>query len=247
MGFVNKNSPIPYYLQLADLLRDQILSDVYGSQTLLPSERELCDIHSVSRSTVRQAMQVLKDKGLIRKERGIGTRVENKEAIEQDLMGYHNFDLQMQENGHTASVQVLDYEILSQGGRVQRLMDLPVGSDIFKVIRLRIVDDEPVFIEKLYLPLEKFPDLKVDDFSRTDIFLNHLGSIYNIVLGDAKLFIEPVILDRMERDILEIKADPAVGMMFERISYDNKGRSIAVTKRVFSANRCRHMLTIKPQ
>lgn len=247
MSFVNKDSAIPYYLQLADTLRSQISSGVFESGELLPSERELCETYTVSRSTVRQAIQTLREEGLIRKERGVGTRIEQRPKIEQDLMGYHNFDLQMQEKGYSASVSLLKHEILEKPGRVQRLMKLPEDAKIFKVVRLRLVDNDPVFIEKIYMPLERFPDLKVDDFLKTDIFLKHLGTEYSTKLGDAKVFVEPVILDETEREILNTKEDPIAGLMFERISYDNQGRIVAVTKRVFRGDRCRHLLVIKGQ
>ncbi len=229
------------------MLRGQIGSGIYESDALLPSERELCETYAVSRSTVRQSMQLLKEDGLIRREKGVGTRVKRQPVLEQDLLGYHNFDLQMLEKGHAASVNVLKHEILKDGGRVQRLMNLPTHSHIFKVVRLRLVDNEPVFIEKVYMPLEKFPNLRKNDFLKTDIFLKHLGLEYSLTLGDAKLFIEPVILDEGEREILNIAQNPVAGLMFERISYDNKGQVIAVTKRVFSGDRCRHLMVIKAQ
>lgn len=247
MSFVDKDSAIPYYLQLANTLRGQISSGAFDSGELLPSERELCDSYNVSRSTVRQAIQLLREEGLIRKERGVGTRIERRPKIEQDLLGYHNFDLQMLEKGYTASVSVLNHEVLTTPGRVQRLMRLAEGEPVFKVVRLRSVNSEPVFIEKIYMPLARFPDLRVEDFLKTDIFLKHLGSEYSTRLGDAKVFVEPVILDEGERKILEIKDQLAAGLMFERISFDSQGEAVAITKRVFRGDRCRHLLVIKGQ
>ena len=148
-----------YHRLFADLLRGQIRSGVFESQSLLPSERELCENYSVSRSTVRQAIQVLKEERLIRKERGVGTRIENSPVIEQNLLGFHNFDLQMIEQGHSATLEILTNEILSGGGRVQRMMDLPKTADIFKVVRLRLVDRKPVFIEKIYMRFKNKLDI----------------------------------------------------------------------------------------
>lgn len=245
MTLIDKDSAIPYYFQLADTLRNQIKSGSYKAGELLPSERELCLSYDVSRSTVRQAIQLLREEGLIRKERGVGTRIESRPKIEQDLLGYHNFDLQMLKKGHSASVNLLKDEILDKPGRVQRLMKLPEESSIFKVVRLRLVDNEPVFLEKIYMPLERFPGLRKEIFLKTDIFLKQIGSEYNITLGDAKLYIEPVILDASEREVLGITEHPVPGLMFERISYDDQGQAIAVTKRVFAGDRCRHLLDIK--
>lgn len=242
---INKKSALPYYLQLSNILRGQIVSGTFGPDSLLPSERELCESYNVSRSTVRQAIQVLKEDGLIVKERGVGTRVGASHKLEQDLLGHHNFDLQMIQQGHQVAVVMLKDEILTGPGRVQRMMGVPEGERIYKVTRLRTVDEQPVFIEKIYMSLEKYPKLKNEDFRVTDIFLKRLKEEYNTYLGDAKVFIEPVLLDEVEREILEIGDTPAPGLMFERISYSQKGETVAVTKRVFRGDKCRHMLEIQ--
>ena len=244
-AIVDKDSAIPYYLQLADILRNQIRDEEFGPDDLIPSERELCDSYNVSRSTVRQTMQLLKEEGLVRKQRGVGTRVARSPKLEQDLLGYHNFDLQMLETGHDASITVLKHEVLKGPGRVQRLMNLEFEDRIFKVVRLRMVDDEPVFIEKIYMSLTRFPGIQAQDFLDTDIFLKRLKTKYGTRLGQAKVFIEPVLLDELECETMRIKARPSPGLMLERISYDDGGTPIAVTKRVFRGDRCRHMLVIK--
>ena len=244
---INKDSPIPYYLQLADILRDRIISGQINSNDLIPSERKLCNAFDVSRSTVRQCIQVLKEEGLIHKEKGIGTRVHRNSKLEQDLVGFYNFDMQMQESGHAASLVLLESEALDGPGSVLRLMGLPANTRIFKVVRLRIIDEEPVFLEKIYMSLDRFPRLKAQDFLATDVFVKKVTHEYNTKLGDAKVFIEPILLDKNERQILGIDRDPSPGLMLERISYDHQGVAVAVTKRVFRGDRCRHMLTIKQQ
>ena len=65
----------PKYEQLADNLREQILSGVYQKDELIPSENKLQEEYGLSRYTVRQAIGVLVEEGLLRKERGAGTFV----------------------------------------------------------------------------------------------------------------------------------------------------------------------------
>ncbi|HIY57369.1 MAG TPA: GntR family transcriptional regulator [Candidatus Tetragenococcus pullicola] len=65
----------PKYEQLADNLRKQILSGVYQKNELIPSENKLQEKYGLSRYTVRQAIGVLVEEGLLRKERGAGTFV----------------------------------------------------------------------------------------------------------------------------------------------------------------------------
>src|SRR5258708_26065146 len=75
---VDKRSKIPYYYQLADILREKIQNSANGntpnsSATLMPSELELAKMHHISRATVRQAFDLLEREGLIYREKGKGT------------------------------------------------------------------------------------------------------------------------------------------------------------------------------
>ena len=74
MKTINKQSHIPYYAQLADILREIIQDSLSGDETeFLPSENELVSTYQVSRATVRQALSLLEREGLVHKVRGKGT------------------------------------------------------------------------------------------------------------------------------------------------------------------------------
>lgn len=245
MNTVNKENAIPYYLQLADILREKILTGEYHPDELIPSERELCENYDVSRSTVRQTMQTLKEENLIRKQRGVGTRVVAPSKIEQNLSGFHDFDLQMLEQGHDASMTILGHKMLNCPGRAQRLLELEENDSIFRLDRLRFVGSNPVFIEKIYLPVTKFPNISESDFTGTDLFLKKVKDEYGIILGQVKVFLEPVLLYDIECDTMQIKNRPAPGLLIERITHDDTGSPIVMTKRVFRGDLCRHILEIK--
>src|SRR5215470_4771444 len=69
--FVNKR--IPLYYQLENLLRERIMSGVFGAGSRLPTENELIRQYGVSRITVRQALSALAEEGLIERRQGKGT------------------------------------------------------------------------------------------------------------------------------------------------------------------------------
>jgi GntR family transcriptional regulator len=70
-----KKGPIPLYLQLERILRKKILTGSYEASKPFPTDMELCRMYGVSRITVRQALKLLEDDGLIRREQGRGTFV----------------------------------------------------------------------------------------------------------------------------------------------------------------------------
>ena len=68
----------PLYVQVAHAIADRISSGTYPVGSLLPTEEKLCQVFRVSRHTVRQAYQHLRNQGLISARKGVGTRVEAK-------------------------------------------------------------------------------------------------------------------------------------------------------------------------
>lgn len=71
----NANLAQPLYLQIAQTLKEEILSGVYPVGSQLPTEDDLCQRFSVSRYTVREALRRLRDDGLILSRQGAGTTV----------------------------------------------------------------------------------------------------------------------------------------------------------------------------
>lgn len=65
----------PRYRQLTDMLRKDIESGRYPIGSLLPPEVELCEAYGVSRHTIRDAIRLLREAGLVERRRGLGTTV----------------------------------------------------------------------------------------------------------------------------------------------------------------------------
>ena len=72
---MNKNSIVPMYQQLADTIKEQILSGELQDSDKLMTEAELGEAYHVSRITVRKAINVLAENGYVTKKQGIGTFV----------------------------------------------------------------------------------------------------------------------------------------------------------------------------
>ena len=68
----------PKYQSVADSLRQEIEDGVYSSKQLLPTEHSLCQRFQISRQTVRRALSVLEDEGLITRRQGSGSRLRER-------------------------------------------------------------------------------------------------------------------------------------------------------------------------
>jgi len=80
---LKKDSPVPLYIQLKEIIKEQIAEGVLRPQMPLPSERELCKIYDISHITVRQALVELTKEGFLFRVPGRGTFVKGKESFQK--------------------------------------------------------------------------------------------------------------------------------------------------------------------
>jgi len=153
---LNPASPLPLYHQLATLLSERIASGELGIGARLPSEPELSREHGIGRPTVRQATELLVQRGLIERRRGSGTYVRRAEQ-RVDL-----FSLA----GTLSSFQKGGIEIESK--LVRKVAKRRVAADpenpfsereAYHFQRLSSVAGRPVLCEDLFLDPLVFPDL----------------------------------------------------------------------------------------
>lgn len=77
---IDHDGPTPLYLQLADVLREQIRSGVLPVNRPIPAEQRLMQMYDLGRDTVRHAVKVLRDEGLVVAMQGRGTFVVDRAA-----------------------------------------------------------------------------------------------------------------------------------------------------------------------
>jgi GntR family transcriptional regulator len=74
-SMISRSSGLSLYRQVADAIRQQIISGELAPGSLLPSEKYLAEVHEVGRDTIRDAMAHLRSEGLVESKRGYRSRV----------------------------------------------------------------------------------------------------------------------------------------------------------------------------
>ena len=106
MRTIYRNSPVPRYHQLKEILREKVSTEEWKPGDLIPSERELSETYSISRMTARQAITDLVNEGLFYREQGRGTFVADN-RITQQLLQLTGFTEDIQARGQRPSTIVL--------------------------------------------------------------------------------------------------------------------------------------------
>ena len=126
---LNRNSAVPLYLQLADELRNKILSGEWQPEQRIPSENELNQIYSISRMTIRQVLGKLVDEGLVFRVHGKGTFVAQPKIATRSP-SYHGVREQLEQQGYSTRTEMLNSGELEADVRLARELDVPVGTPL---------------------------------------------------------------------------------------------------------------------
>ena len=147
----------PLYVELADRLRTDIESGVFGPGDRMPSEPSLCRTTGHSRSTVRKALQLLVDQGYVTKSQGKGTFVselpQRVEAASKMTPTFLSFTENALSLGATPSTRTIDLRNTTPTSGLAEFFGVAETDELFEVTRLRSVNGEPVMLETIWLPL----------------------------------------------------------------------------------------------
>ena len=149
---VSSKKKLSQYERLAGMLRDRIAAGTYARGDKLPSEMELMDESGLSRSTVRHALKVLVDEGLVRTERGRGAFVADTPALHENNLVFSSYTKQVEGQGMKPTTRTVDSAFAKAAGSIAKFFDAAVGSKLVKLVRLRYLDDAPLCLETTYLP-----------------------------------------------------------------------------------------------
>ncbi|WP_194818239.1 GntR family transcriptional regulator [Nocardia sp. XZ_19_385] len=206
--------------RVADLVRHQIHAGAFDD--VLPTEQQLAAEHDASRNTVREALALLKDEGLIDRLPKVGTRVA---ARKYD----HGLDalLGLQETfqGHgTVRNEVRAAMRISAPAAVARRLGLEPGARVVYLERLRYLADLPLSLDLTYLTPEIGAQVLEQDLETTDIFVL-LEQISGQRLGSADLSLEAVAADPHTAATLDVPAAAPL-LMLERLTRLDDGTPV---------------------
>lgn len=152
---------LPLYKQIAIKIKEDIMSANLSKGDAIPTETKLAKDYGVSRVTVRQAIKMLVDDGLLYRVQGSGTYI-GHEKIEHNIFKLQGFTEEMSELNHNPENMVLEFKLTSPSSEVQKILNLSDGEKVYYVKRLRLADKEPLILEESYLPVKLFPDLSIN-------------------------------------------------------------------------------------
>ena len=234
MKVIDKTSPMPYYHQLADLLRHEISERQSQSEVLqLPSENELSEQHGITRSTVRRALDQLERDGWIYREKGIGSFAAVR-RVEHDLCALVSTTEDMRRRGWSLTTKVVSLEQVPAAILVAHLLEIPEGAPVYELRRLRCAHEDPLSLQSTYLPAELCPRLEENDLTQSLYCL--LESRYGLRLWNGEETLRARGASSDEAELLRIRESSPV-MYMERVTYAATGVAVEYLEAVWRGDR----------
>lgn len=216
MKGIDKNSTIPLYIQLMNILINKIENQMEENDKL-DSEREICAKYNVSRTTVRQALDELEKNKYIYKVHGKGNFIASR-IVEQDLKKVSSFTEDMRKLGKKPTSKLVNFEIIEASEEVAQKLQIEPKELVFKMSRIRMADEIPMIYEITYLPYDRFPGITKEMMDKNPLY-ELLKKSFNTKITSAEEVIESVLINKLEGVYLDVPQGQA-GLKFERITYE---------------------------
>ena len=183
---------------------------------VFPGEFALVDEYAVSRHTVREALRRLREAGIVSGERGRTSRLTDPAEIDQAMGTLYSLFSAVEAAGQSQHSIIRQRDVRADGVVAERL-SLEASTPLFYLERLRLANDRPLALDRVWLPAELAAPLLEVDFSETALY-QQLRSRCGITLTGGREHLRAVVPTRAELTLLEMPANVAA-LAIERLGF----------------------------
>lgn len=232
---IDKNSPLPLYYQLKQILQEMIDNEELQPGDVIPPERELCEVLGISRMTARKAVMELVSEGILYREQGKGTFVSQPKP-QHRLNQLRGFTEEMEEKGLSVETKLLSFSFVPATVALKRELKLyPHQEEVIEIQRLRIVDGVPFALETVWLNPSRVQGLSQEDLNGGSLY-TFLKENFQLIPSYATQTIEPTQLNEIESDYLTLPVG-SLALLFRRTTYIDQEQVMEVTKCIYRTDK----------
>jgi GntR family transcriptional regulator len=213
------------YQEIADDLRSRVAGLAAGA--MLPSEAEMSAEFGASRVTVRRALELVRDDGLIAARQGFGWFVAT-EPVRQSLRSLATIEAQVEGGGRLSARKVEEFAFEEAPQRVRSVLGI---DQVLRVKRVNFADGEPFAVVTVWCPAELAAGL-----SRRDVERRPFYELLDVDLHGATQTIGADLVDATDAKLLGVPVGSPV-LHCQRITTDRAGQPVLVSEHVFPAHR----------
>lgn len=230
---VDKRSSVPLYLQIQNLLVEQIRAQELRPGDQVPSEIDLAAQLRVSRMTARKALDGLVSKGILYRQKGKGTYVSDH------VMAYSpstllSFSRTFHARGHEVETRVLTKEIAPSSASMRQHLRLSETAQVIAIRRLRLIDGIAAAIHATFLEYPLFEPILRADLTQQSL-LDVIESISNFRIAYSRDSVFADIAGPEEAELLGIEIGSPI-LKVDGVAYTESGRPTRYTRATYRAD-----------
>lgn len=238
---IDRASSDPLFLQLKIALEKWIqqgLRDgMLSTGNRIPSERDLCENLGISGITVKRALNELQREGVIQRIQGRGSFIVQPPRLILGLERLYSLTSIALERGMRPTRCCLQTLKMPAPSNIAKKLNLEVGDQTAKIVRLRMLDETPLAVDTSYVPLAIFPHILSDDLNENSLY-DLMIRKYGVEPVRAREYFEPTLINDYESQNLGVPVGSAA-MLIARIAYDAQDTPIEFNKSVIRGDMCR--------
>lgn len=238
-----EQTPVPLYYKLYVELKEALQSGKYKKGDKLPTEKELCQTHGISRLTVRRAMDELRREGFIHRLKGKGTFVTEPKREEQ-LATLTGFTDEAKRKGRLTHSVVLENKLVKVPADAVELFNIPTDAMVVLLKRVRFLEGEPYAIEEAYLNVGadiRFLNITQRDMESESLYVI-LRNEFNISISYAREEMELTNLKSEEASFLRQEPEDCA-ILRKRFTYTRSDVCIEYVISLYRADKSRFKIT----
>jgi len=237
---IDPNDFLPRYYQLANILRERIIQGKIQAHQPIPAERQLEEIYSVSRTTIRQAIDLLVRQGYLYREHGKGTFV-SPQKLQKGISELTSFSEDMQRRGIAPGQKILEMGLVQPPENVRTHLELPENAGpVLLVERLRLGDGVPMGLQTSYTVLPEGQAISREELEQAGSIYRLLQEKFHLIPTEADETLEVTVATGREASLLQIKAGSPL-LLSERTTYSQYRRVMEFVKILYRGDRYRYL------
>jgi GntR family transcriptional regulator len=229
--------PVPLHHQVYADLKASLDAGEFAVGERLPPERELARLYGCSLITIRRALDELSREGRLGRHQGRGTFV-LAPRLDRDIGEAMSFTEEMQRRGLDPETRLLAARPEAAGETVARALQLEPGSPTLYLERLRLAGGEPLLLEMVHLPAERFPGLLASDLEHNSLY-DVLTERYQTPVTRAREALEPVLLPAREAALLGTRPR-SLALLVEGIAFTRRDVPVEFGRTYVRGDRTRY-------
>ena len=238
MSEISRDTVVPLYIQIAGEIKSKIEYGELPANSKIPTEMELSSDYGVSRITIRKALEMLVEEGILIRRQRVGTFVSDKKVSGKfnNCMG---FTESCELEGSKPGTRFLTAELVKAKPFDVESLELAKDDKVIRIRRIRYCNDVPVVLEETHF-CKRYAYLLAEDLNRS---LHEILREYGVIVKKGSKIISICHATREEAEYLQIMEQDAL-ILSRDVAYDMSGKPVYCRRDVINAERYQYKILV---